>query len=39
MKKPHNTSFIDDATLVNFIKQNTLNKGKGSTKKKNPSLC
>jgi len=38
MKEPHNTSCIDDETLVNFIKQSTQKKGKGSTKRKDPSL-
>jgi hypothetical protein len=38
MKEPHNTSCIDDETLVNFIKQHTQKKGKRSTKRKNPSL-
>jgi hypothetical protein len=38
MKEPRNTSYIDDETLVNFIKQTTQKKGKGSTKRKDPSL-
>jgi hypothetical protein len=38
MKEPHNTSCIDDETLVNSIKQSTQKKGKGSTKRKGPSL-
>ncbi len=38
MKEPHNTNYIDDETLVNFIKQTTQKKGKGSTKRKDPSL-
>jgi hypothetical protein len=36
MKEPHNTSCIDDETLVNFIKQSTQKKGERKYKEKRP---